>query len=142
MGDGGGGCTGRNYGGGSDVVGGRAGGEEEEEEQKVDEKNQHGGKGRRQKIVQHYFSDIPCLHNGDIATVGVSVKEGPQEAIIVLLDVHGVGYNERVSFEELRKDCHCRYGADKKHSNINKKINKIKTRKIQDITLLIAKATK
>ena len=59
------------------------------------------------------------LHYGDIATVGVSVKEDPQEAIIVLLDVHGVGYREHVSCEELGTDCNCGYGEQKKKKKIN-----------------------
>ena len=61
------------------------------------------------------------LHYGDVTTVGVSVKEDPHEAIIVLLDVHGVGHREHVSCKELGTDWNCRYGDDMKHSYINNK---------------------
>ena len=66
------------------------------------------------------------LHNGDVATVGVSVKEDPHEAIIVLLDVHGVGHHEHVSCEELGTDSNCRCGDDKKHIHDQLTIKTIK----------------
>ena len=61
---------------------------------------------RKKKTMSGDISETyRVLHNGDVATVGVSVKEDPHEAVIVLLDVHGVGHREHFSCNELGTDC-------------------------------------
>ena len=97
--------------------------EQEEEKQEEEERSRRKGRVDKEPKASDFISvTYRVLHYEDVATVGISVKEDPYETIIVLLDVHGVGNREHVSCEELGTDCNCRYGEDKKHSNINDKV--------------------
>ena len=101
-------------------------------------KRKRGGEsqgGNINRKVSNAISTTYCvLHYRDVATVGVSVKEDPHEAIIVLLDVHGVGHREHVRCEELGTNV----GMEmiRKHNKIS---NRIRTRMIHVIAMVIVK---